>query len=274
MSPMPEPAGRVGPMIVAAGVGDLPAGTGPLFVVVGVFDGIHLGHRYLLEALVRESRGRAALATVITFDHHPDEILHGSAPPLLCDPAERLELLAAAGVGATIVWHFDDATRMTPFDAFVRRIADRAPLAGFLMTPDSAFGHERGGTPDAVRALGLDLGFDTVVIPALELAGRPVRSTEIRAAIGRGDVAGAAALLGRPYAVVGEARRYGDSTHVSFPMPVALPASGSFPVMVSAPGVGPRSGWARVGPDRDLVLEGVAAAAGRVRLEFGPDSPR
>ncbi|HEY0443893.1 MAG TPA: hypothetical protein VGC90_06710, partial [Candidatus Limnocylindrales bacterium] len=73
-------------MDVVAGVTALRAATGPLFAVVGVFDGIHVGHAYLLEHLVREATRRDSRAAVITFDSHPDEVLVGAAPPLLVDP--------------------------------------------------------------------------------------------------------------------------------------------------------------------------------------------
>src|SRR5690242_15202370 len=170
-------------MEVARGLEGLaPSGT-PLFVVVGVFDGLHLGHAYLLEHLVREAAARDSRPTVITFDHHPDEVLTGSAPPLLCDPDERVSRLADAGVAATVVVHFDQRLRETPYDAFVDQIAERAPLAGFLMTPDAAFGFQRAGTPDALAALGERRRFEVVVVPPFELDGRPVRSTDVRAAI-------------------------------------------------------------------------------------------
>ena len=68
---------------------------GPAFAVVGVFDGLHLGHRYLFDHLVPEAPPATRMPCVITFDHHPDEVLTGSAPPLLLDPEERLERLAA-----------------------------------------------------------------------------------------------------------------------------------------------------------------------------------
>ena len=73
-------------MHVVEGVAALGPPLGPIFVVVGVFDGLHLGHAYLLEHLVSEAAARDAKPTVITFDHHPDEILTGHAPPLLLDP--------------------------------------------------------------------------------------------------------------------------------------------------------------------------------------------
>jgi riboflavin kinase/FMN adenylyltransferase len=190
-------------LTVVPGVDALEPALGRLFIVIGVFDGIHVGHAYLLDQLRRAARDREARPTVITFDHHPDEILQGTAPPLLSDPDERLDRLAAAGVEVAVVQTFDVALRMTPFDAFVHRIADRVGLAGFLMTPESAFGHDRGGTPETVAALGRELGYEVVVVPPLEIGGRAVRSSDIRAAIAAGDLAAAARLLGHPYAVVG-----------------------------------------------------------------------
>jgi riboflavin kinase/FMN adenylyltransferase len=254
-------------MRVVPGIDAIPAGSGPAFVVVGVFDGLHLGHLYLLEHLVRAAAERGAVATVVTFDHHPDEVLTGSAPPLLCDPDERLRLLAAAGIGMTVVQHFDLALRMTPFDAFVRRIAARTALAGFLMTPDSAFGHERGGTPATLAELGRTMGFEVAVVPALELDGRPVRSGEIRADIAAGDLAGAARLLGRPHAIVGRLR---DDGRFEPPLPIALPPTGDHPVSIVAVDDGgcDRAATLRVGADGGLVVADADLGSARVRVTF------
>jgi riboflavin kinase/FMN adenylyltransferase len=203
----------------------LDAADGPLLVSIGVFDGLHLGHVWLLEHLVREARLRSVRPAVITFDAHPDAVLVGSAPPLLMDPAERLERLGDLGVEAVVIEHFDDALRLTPYDAFVAGILERCRLAGFVMTPDAAFGHDRAGTPAAVAELGRRQEFDVVLVPPFTLEGREVRSSEIRAAIAAGDLAAAAGLLGRPYAVVGSVRKDG---RVAFAMPVALPPDGTY----------------------------------------------
>ena len=211
-------------MDVVTGVDGLRPEHGPIFAVVGVFDGLHRGHAYLLEHLVSEAERRSAQAAVITFDAHPDEVLTGSAPPLLIHPDERLERLAAAGVMVTVVQHFDEAVRRTPYDAFVGRIQAATSLAGLLMTPDAAFGFERRGTPDALAELGRERGFDVVVVPPFTLDGRAVRSSEIRAAISAGDLAGAAELLGRPVTLRGNAR---DGS-VEFDWPLALPRGGTY----------------------------------------------
>ena len=241
-------------MHVARGLEHLPRSAAPVFVVVGVFDGLLLGHAYLLDCLVTEAARRDAQPVVITFDHHPDEILTGSAPPLLCDPDERLERLAAAGVGSTVVVHFDQRLRQTTYDAFASMIADRAPLAGFLMTPDAAFGYQRAGTPETLTALGTERGFGVVVVPPFELDGRAVRSTDVRTAISTGDLATASHLLGRAHCVVGQAvdRASGPGTLLRFPLPVALPPDGTYAVDV---------GPVHAGSPDEAVIE-----AGSVRL--------
>jgi len=136
----------------------------------------------------------------------------------------------------TVVQHFDLALRMTPYDAFVRRIADRIPLAGFLMTPDAAFGHERRGTAEAVADLGRTIGYDVALVPPLDVAGRHIRSADIRAAIAAGDLATAARLLGRSVSVTGLAQQTVDGTAIRFELPVALPPTGTYPVRVGREG--------------------------------------
>jgi riboflavin kinase/FMN adenylyltransferase len=242
-----------GAIKVVGGVEGLRAEHGPVFAVIGVFDGIHLGHRYLLGRLVEEARGRGARPCVITFDSHPDEILVGAAPPLLLDPAERVRMLGEAGVEVVVVQHFDAALRSTEYDEFVHRITSRTPLAGLLMTPDAAFGHDRRGTPDAVAALGELDGFDLVVAPPFALDGRSVRSSDVRSAIAAGDFGTAERLLGRPYAVVGE---LGSEGTLRFETPVAQPPAGTYRVTVNdEPG--------------SLLVDDT----GRMRLVAGPGRP-
>jgi riboflavin kinase/FMN adenylyltransferase len=218
-------------MEVVESIDALRAPLGPIFVVVGVFDGLHLGHAYLLEHLVSEADARDAAPTVITFDHHPDEVLTGQAPPLLLDSEERLERLEAAGVDVTVVQHFDTTLRRTPYDAFVERIRARVALRGFLMTPDAAFGYERQGTPVALAELGARDGFEVIVIPTFTLDGQDVRSSSIRTAIASGDLSGAARFLGRPVSITGSLGDVRDGwTRIECTLPLALPPDGNYPV--------------------------------------------
>lgn len=251
-------------MEVVGGVTALEPHHGPVFAVIGVFDGLHLGHLYLLEQLEREAVARDARPTVITFDHHPDEVIIGTAPPLLMDPQERLERLAAAGVDVTVVQHFDDAVRHTTYDAFVEAIRSRAGLAGLLMTPDAAFGYERHGTPETLTALGVRDGFEVVIVPPFTLDGRSVRSSDVRAAITAGDLATAAELLGRDVTICAQAAPAveGVGTPLAFAWPMALPPDGAY--------------RCRVGTDEALVriqdgsvrLEGPDVRPGRVTIEL------
>ncbi len=276
------PGGATTPASLLHGIDALRPDHGPLLVVVGVFDGLHRGHAYLLRELRRAARRVGAVPAVLTFDHHPDEIMAGAAPPLLCDPEERLVRLARAGVGVTIVEHFDEALRRTPYDVFVERIRSRTELAGFLMTPDAAFGHERRGTPSALASLGARDDFTVVVVPPFDLGGRQVRSTEIRTAIAAGDLATARALLGRRVAVTGiitERSSDGCEAALAFEVPVALPPAGPYaatlePAIVPAgvPGRAHRA-FARVGTDRAVRVEARSGtpAGGRIRVSFvGP----
>lgn len=253
-------------MRVVPGIDALDPSVGRLFVVVGVFDGLHLGHEYLLRELARAAAERDAAPAVVTFDHHPEEVLLGKAPPLLCDADERLARLEAAGVAVTVVQTFDVALRETPFEAFVGRIADRVDLAGFLMTPESAFGYQRTGTPDTVAALGRAMGYDVEIVPQFTLAGEPVRSSDIRAAIASGDLARAEQLLGRPYSIVGVPIEppIDDVAYLSIPLPVALPPEGRYDVDLE---------WPRLDTsDRAPGETARVDAAGRVSVPGGRDA--
>lgn len=268
-------------MEVIPGTEALRADLGRLVFVVGVFDGLHRGHRYLLGRLRRVADRLAARPAVITFDHHPDEVLRGEAPPLLCDPEERLVRLARLGVAVTVVEHFDVRLRQTPYDAYVERIRRRVDLAGFVMTPDAAFGFERRGTPEALRALAAGAGWQVVVVSPLLVDGEQVRSAEIRRRIEAGDLDGASRLLGRRYAVVGRVALDDETgrTIVTPPLPVALPPRGAYRALAErawqlAGGVGSRRAVGSDDPPfrgrgarRDVVAE---RAGGRLIL--GPDA--
>lgn len=255
-------------MEIVHGVGRLTPDQGPAFVVVGVFDGIHLGHQYLLRHLVAEAAARAAKPSVITFDHHPDEVLTGAAPPLLLDPTERHERLAQAGVAVLVIEHFDEALRRTAYDDFVTMIQSGVQLAGFLMTPDAAFGFERRGTPEALAGLGRERGFDAVVVPPFTLDGRNVRSSDIRAEIAAGNLDAAAALLGRPVTLTGVVRDAGpDGVGLAFELPVALPPAGEYLCRVDG-------GPGRLRVDRDVAyLRADVDLGAVVRVELTGEVP-
>ena len=222
-------------MHVARGLDHLPRSEEPVFVVVGVFDGLHLGHAYLLEHLVAEAARRSARPVVITFDHHPDEILTGSAPPLLCDPDERLERLAAAGVDTTVVVHFDQRLRETTYDAFVAMIAGRAPAC---RVPDDArcrvrlpAGRDPGDARGArARSTGSRWSWcrrssSTGARSAARRSARRSRPGTSRRPRTCWDAPTASSA--RP-----SSRATGQGSLLRFPLPVALPPDGTYRVEV------------------------------------------
>ncbi len=267
---------------VVEGIAGLGPALGRLLIAVGVFDGLHRGHAYLLRRLVAAAGRLGARPTVLTFDAHPDAVVRGEAPPLLLDPEERLVRLVRAGVEVIVVVHFDDVLRHTPYDAFVGSIAERVELAGFVMTPDAAFGYERHGTPEALAALARRVAgppaFEVVVVPPYLLDGRPVRSSDIRAAVAEGHLDEVRRLLGRRHAVTGSPSARG---RLVTPMPFALPPVGRY---VGAATRGwslarPSAGHSRlvtvdVRADGEIVLSGpvgpgnAAAPGGRTSEEW------
>lgn len=167
---------------------------------VGMFDGVHLGHRAILEANVARARALGAAATVLTFRRHPKHLLLGRAPRTLTTLEHRLELFARAGIEHAVVLPFDQELRQLSAAEFVRQIALEAlGTRAFVLGFDSKFGHDREGTPEALTAMGLAVE----VAPKVLVLGRPVSSTAIREAVELGDLAAAAAMLGRPVSVFG-----------------------------------------------------------------------
>jgi hypothetical protein len=288
-APAPGP-GATSAIRVVTGVDRLVRDDERLLFAIGVFDGLHRGHRYLFARLRSAAVARGATPAVITFDAHPDAVILGHAPALLLDPEERLGRLARAGVAVTVVQHFDDALRATTYEAFVAAIRSRVDLAGFLMTPDAAFGHQRRGTPETLAELGREVGFEVVVVPPYELDERPVRSGTIRVDIAAGDLNGARRLLGRPVAAVGEVIGGGGATvgsrgpvshshraaidpegvRLRFPIPVALPPQGRYRATVERAWSAEGRLGAPVRRTAEVTAEGVTILG----LRWAPDRPR
>jgi riboflavin kinase/FMN adenylyltransferase len=207
-------------------------------LAIGVFDGAHRGHMRVINALLAAARRHRAESVALTFDPHPSEVVRGEAPPLLCDPDERVALLGELGVSMIVLQHFDRAFADQSVEAFLGRLRRGRDLAALVMTAESAFGHDRQGTIAAIRRLAPELGFELVEIGQLENQGRAVSSTRVRAALAQGRLAEVRRLLGRPYAVTGTVVR-GDrrgrtlgypTANLRFARPVALPPDGVYAV--------------------------------------------
>jgi tRNA pseudouridine55 synthase len=263
-------------MVFVGGIANLRRDVGRLFVAVGVFDGLHRGHLYLLRELRRAASRAGARPAVITFDAHPEEIVEGIAPPLLCDPDERLVRIAAAGIDVTVVQHFDHELRHTSYERFVQLIRDRVELAGFVMTPDASFGYERGGTPETLTALGVREDFTVTVVPSFLSNGEQLRSSEIRRCVAAGELERACQMLGRPLGLtgcVGESSADGR-TSLTFDLPVCLPPDGRYSVLLGPawslrgghePATSPATALVE-GPA--AIIEGTTVPAGSTRVVF------
>ena len=171
-------------------------------VSVGGFDGLHLGHRKILERMLARARADHGPGVVVSFDPHPDLVLSKSfqaLPPLTPLPEKR-ERLAAMGVASLDVLPFTrELAAMSP-EAFVEQCLVRpyAPRA-LVVGVNFALGKGRAGDVPRLRQIGAAHGFDVEPVPLLDVEGAPVTSTRIRERLGAGDVAAAARLLGRRY---------------------------------------------------------------------------
>ncbi|MAF66536.1 MAG: hypothetical protein CMJ84_12880 [Planctomycetes bacterium] len=192
-------------MITSRGVGSLPEAPEDTAVVsIGVFDGVHLGHRAILEANLARAEALGARPTVVTFSGHPKAVLLGRAPRILTPLDHRLELFARAGVAHTLVLEFDEELRAVRAEDFVREVlVARLGAIAFVLGFDSKFGHDRGGTPVRLR----ELGCDVEVVPKVVAGERAISSTAIREAVELGDLTGAARMLGRRVSAFGKVVR-------------------------------------------------------------------
>jgi len=169
-------------------------------VSIGVFDGVHLGHRAILEANVAAAAELGAEPTVVTFRRHPKRLLLGHAPRTLTTLEHRLELFGRAGIEHAVVLNFDEALRDLSAAEFTREVCvEGLALRRLVLGFDSKLGRDREGTPQSLRALG----YDVDVVPKVVVRGRAVSSTAIREAVELGDLEGAAAMLGRRVSVFG-----------------------------------------------------------------------
>lgn len=222
--------------------------SGPSAVTIGAYDGVHLGHRTVIGEVRRLAGERGLQSVVVTFDRHPAQVVRPqSAPKLLCDLDQKLELLADAGVDVTYVIHFDEAQAAVSAEEFVDDVLvtcldARAVVVG----EDFHFGRARGGDVELLRRIGREQGFTVEGLDLVGPDGKPansapnVSSTAIRALLQEGDVAEAARLLGRHHEVRGTVER-GDArggAELGFPT-----ANLTLPAEIQLPAEGIYAGW-------------------------------
>jgi riboflavin kinase/FMN adenylyltransferase len=215
-----------------------PSGTA---LTIGAYDGVHLGHQAVIAEVRRRAADLGCASAVVTFDRHPASVVRPeSAPRLLTDPEQRLELLAATGVDATVLVPFDETRALESPEEFVEDVLVRCLGAKVVVVGDDFhFGHQRRGNVPLLRELGARHGFDVeplALVPRADGVDEPVSSTAIRRALAGGEVDLAARLLGRPFEVRGtvvqgdqRGRLLGFPTaNVEVPNAICLPADGVY----------------------------------------------
>ncbi len=213
---------------------------GESVVTIGVYDGVHLGHLAVLRLVRDLADARGLRAVCVTFDRHPAEVVRPeSAPSLLTNTEQKLELLASSGfLDTCFVLHFDEERSREDAEDFVREVLVGGAHARVVVVgADFHFGRNRGGNVPMLERTGAELGFEVIGV-GLEAGpgGTVYSSTEIRRRLAVGDVVGAAAMLGRRYALRGpvvEGDRRGrelgfPTANVMVPARMCLPADGIY----------------------------------------------
>ncbi|MET7334062.1 bifunctional riboflavin kinase/FAD synthetase [Nonomuraea sp. NPDC005650] len=209
-------------------------GSGRSVVTIGVYDGVHRGHRRVVERAVDIARERGLRSVAVTFEPHPDEVVRPGTHPLrLTGPRRRAELLAGLGVDEIDLVDFTlDLSRTSPDDFVQAVLAERLGAAVVVVGEDFVFGHEATGDVETLRTLGDKYDFEVEAVPLLDA----VSSAAIRERIVAGDVEGADEQLGRPHRVEGVVvRGYQRGRQLGFPTAnvetsqhTAIPADGVY----------------------------------------------
>jgi riboflavin kinase/FMN adenylyltransferase len=182
----------------------IPANYGPTVIAIGNFDGVHCGHRWIIEHARSRARNLSAKCIAVTFDPHPVRILRPEAAPRLITPMpERLRLLAETGLDATVVLPFTEEFSHMAADAFARDVLHQGLRAVEVHEGDSfRFGFQAQAGINELIELGRQYGFVVAAHHSRTVRGLPVSSSQIRQRIAAGDMASARALLGRPFSIL------------------------------------------------------------------------
>ena len=195
---------------------------GPVFLAIGVFDGVHRGHQAVISTSADHARETSGTPVVVTFDPHPEKVLRPEAAPhLLSATQHKVALIRALGVEHLLIITFNKQFAATEPEDFVQKlVAHSKPLREICVGHEWSFGKNRRGNLDLLKRLGGNLNFDVVGIPPVKINGAVVSSTAIRRAIETGDLAKTAAMLGREYTILGTVTR-GDNLGKKIGFPTA-----------------------------------------------------
>jgi riboflavin kinase/FMN adenylyltransferase len=184
---------------------EVPPDFGPCAITIGNFDGVHKGHRQIMQRVRAIAREHGWKSAVLTFDPHPSKLVAPArAPRLLTTPDERARLMLEQGIDEVLILPFTvEIAKLTP-EEFVREIlADKLNARAVLVGDNFRFGHRAAGDAETMEELGGKYSFSTEIVGAISWRGRVISSSEIRRLIEAGSVSLACRLLGRPYALQG-----------------------------------------------------------------------
>jgi len=188
-------------------------------LAIGVFDGVHLGHRYLLSQLTEVATENGLLSGVVTFRQHPREIVApGTTLPYLTTVEERGCLLRQAGIDLVVPLSFTTMTAQLTAREFVSQLHVHLRMRSLVIGPDFALGKDREGTATVLNELGKEIGFTVTSVSSKTNGNDIISSTAIRNAMAEGDMARVTRLLGRDYSLGGEViRGAGRGANIGFP---------------------------------------------------------
>jgi riboflavin kinase/FMN adenylyltransferase len=186
-------------------ISDLSQLRGPIFLAIGVFDGVHRGHQAVISTSAHHAQLENGTPVVVTFDPHPMKVLRpDDAPHLLTATQHKIALIRDLGVRHLLIIRFDKAFAATPPEEFIGQLVRYSnPLREICVGHEWSFGKDRRGNLDLLKKLGAQFDFDVVGVSAVKMNDTVVSSTAIRNAIEKGNFPMAAAMLGREYTILG-----------------------------------------------------------------------
>src|SRR2546428_9282674 len=209
-------------MEILRSISELNQLRGPLFLAIGVFDGVHRGHQAVISTSAQHAHSAEGTSVVVTFDPHPAKVLRPrNAPHLLTATQHKIALIRALGVSHLLIIEFNREFAATSPEDFVQRLVTRSkPLREICVGHEWSFGKTRTGNLDLLKKLGSRFYFNVVGIPPVMVKGEVVSSTAIRQAVEDGDLKKAAQMLGRDYTILGTVVR-GDNLGKKIGFPTA-----------------------------------------------------
>jgi riboflavin kinase/FMN adenylyltransferase len=173
-------------------------------VTIGVFDGVHIGHKYLLSKLIKQSKENDLISCVVTFKQHPLKLFNPqTSPPFLTNLTQKTKLLVNTGTQNVISLTFTTELAHTGARRFVYLLQKYLKMRRLILGPDFTLGKNQEGNADFLRNLSQDTGFNLTVVPYLKIDGEIVSSTAIREALSIGDIKKVNNMLGRYYSLEG-----------------------------------------------------------------------